>query len=107
MANLANTKPLKMTETLAYGYSSESTQRALSSEYQGSDDFQKSLHLCAIDKSSLNIGRVNASVIVGNSYTMLLQLNEANIDDGEFCLSTRYLLRTLYFNSSSSSSLKS
>ena len=27
-------KPLKMTETLAHGYSSESTQRELSNEYQ-------------------------------------------------------------------------
>ena len=38
VANLANTKmmkkPEKWLETLAYGYSSESTQRALSNEYQ-------------------------------------------------------------------------
>ena len=37
VANLANTKKkkkLKMTETLANGYSSESTQRELSYEYQ-------------------------------------------------------------------------
>ena len=43
-------KNLKMTETLANGYSSESTQRELSSEYQqlatrqGLDGFQKYLH---------------------------------------------------------------
>ena len=38
VANLADTKcfkiPLKMTETLAHGYSSESTQRELSNEYE-------------------------------------------------------------------------
>ena len=38
VANLANTKrckkPRKITETLANGYSSESTQRELSNEYQ-------------------------------------------------------------------------
>ena len=38
VANLAkiqnDTKTLKMTETLANGYSSESTQRELSNEYQ-------------------------------------------------------------------------
>ena len=48
-----------MTETLAYGYSSESTNRELSNEYQGLDGFQKSLHSCALDGSSLSIGRVN------------------------------------------------
>ena len=37
MANLASTKwlkPWEMTETLAHGYSSESTQQELSNEYQ-------------------------------------------------------------------------
>ena len=38
VANLADTKcfkiPLKMTETMAHGYSSESTQRELSNEYE-------------------------------------------------------------------------
>ena len=50
-----------MTETLAYGYSSERTQRELSNEYQtwqGYDGFQKSLRPCASDGSSLSIGRV-------------------------------------------------
>ena len=32
--NLADTKTLKMTETLAYGYSYDSTQQELSNEYQ-------------------------------------------------------------------------
>ena len=51
-----------MTETLANGYSSESTQRELSNEYQHDRFwmvFQKSLHLCALDESTLSIGRVN------------------------------------------------
>ena len=51
-----------MIETLAHGYSSESTQRELSNEYQHGrdlDGFQKSLHHSALDKSSLSIGRVN------------------------------------------------
>ena len=51
-----------MTETLAHGYSSESTQRDLSNEYQQDRVlmvFRKSLHLCALDESSLSKGRVN------------------------------------------------
>ena len=51
-----------MTETLTYGYSYESTQRELSNEYHHDrvlDVFQKSLHPCALDESSLSIGRVN------------------------------------------------
>ena len=49
-----------MTETLANGYSSESTRRELSNEYwsQGLDGFQKSLSPCALDKSNLSIGRL-------------------------------------------------
>ena len=60
-------KPRKMTETMAHGYSPDSTQRQreLSNEYQitnmtGLKWFQQSLHHCASDKSSLSIGRVNA-----------------------------------------------
>ena len=58
-----------MTETLANGYSSESTQRELFNEYEhdGSDDFQKSLHPCAYGESSLSIRRVKVLAIVGNS----------------------------------------
>ena len=50
-----------MTETLAYGYSSESTQQALSNEYQHDRVqmvFKKTLHPCDSDKSRLNIGKV-------------------------------------------------
>ena len=51
-----------MTETLAHGYLPESTLRELSNEYQhnrvSKDGFQKSLHPCALDESSLSIGRV-------------------------------------------------
>ena len=55
-------KPYKMTETLAYGYSSESSRRELSNEYQhkqGLGGFQTFLHHFASDESSLSIGRVN------------------------------------------------
>ena len=59
-------KSEKMIETLANGYSSESTQRELSNEYQhdsvSKDDFQKTLHLCALDESGLSIGRVNCMI---------------------------------------------
>ena len=51
-----------MTETLAHGYSSESTHREQTNEYQYDrvlDDFQKSLCPCALDECSLSIGRVN------------------------------------------------
>ena len=55
----------KITETLAYGYSSESTQQELwVLIWQGLDGFQKYLHLCALDESSLSIGRVEASVLL-------------------------------------------
>ena len=49
----------KNTETLANGYSYESTQQELSNEYQYDrvlDGFQKS---CALDECSLSIGRDN------------------------------------------------
>ena len=52
-------KKLKNYETLEHRYSSESTQQELSNECQhdilGLDDFQKP---CALDESSLSIGRV-------------------------------------------------
>ena len=64
-ANLSNTKlykkNLKMTETLANGYSSESTRRELSNVYTnmtGFGWFSKILCPCALDESSLSIGRV-------------------------------------------------
>ena len=49
-----------MAETIAYGYSSESTQLELSNEYQHErvEDFQKSLRLYALEKNSLSTGRV-------------------------------------------------
>ena len=50
-----------MTETQSNGYSSESTKRELSNEYQhaqGLDGFQKSSHPCSMDEISLSIGRV-------------------------------------------------
>ena len=54
-------KSLKMIETLANGYSYESTQRELSNEYRHDRVkmiFKKSLHSCALDKSILCIARV-------------------------------------------------
>ena len=48
-----------MTENLAYGYSSESNPWGQYIQYQqGSDVFQKYLRPCALDESSLSIGRV-------------------------------------------------
>ena len=53
-----------MTETLEHGYSSESTQREISKEYQHDivlvKCFQNPLCPCALDESSLSIGRFNA-----------------------------------------------
>ena len=52
-------KTLKMTETLVYGYSAESTQKELANEYQhGLDVLHKSLRPCLLDESSLSIGGV-------------------------------------------------
>ena len=50
-ANFANTKrekSQKITETLAYGYSSESTQRELSNEYQHDRVLMVFKNLCII-----------------------------------------------------------
>ena len=58
-------RALKMTETLAYGYSSESSQRELSNEYQHHrvlDVFQKVLCPCAFDQNSHSIEMVNRRI---------------------------------------------
>ena len=49
-----------MTEMLARMYSSKSTQRELSNGYQHDrvQIIKESLHCCALEKSSLSIGRV-------------------------------------------------
>ena len=50
-----------MTKILPHGYLSESSQGELSNEYQHDRVwmiFKKTLHPCALDKSSLSIGRV-------------------------------------------------
>ena len=68
-----------MTETLAHGYLSDSTQRELFNEYQHdriSMVFQKSLSHCALEESSLSIGRVDSgggltlSLLVANLVNM-------------------------------------
>ena len=53
-------KSRKMTETLAYGYSFESTRQELSNEYQhdGLGGYQKSFGPFAFEESSLSSGRV-------------------------------------------------
>ena len=55
-------KNLKMAETLAYGYSPESSQQELSNEYQHDRIWMifKLLHPCTLDESGLSIGRVKA-----------------------------------------------
>ena len=50
-----------MTETLANGYSSESTQWELSNEYQHDRVLMIFKNLCTLGKSSLSIGGVNHS----------------------------------------------
>ena len=68
VANLLiqNCKQLQMAETLPHGYSSESTQREISNEYQHDRILNlynvKYLHFCALDESSLSIGSVNIFV---------------------------------------------
>ena len=59
-----------MIETLANGYSSKSTQRELSNEYQHNRVkmvFKKSLRPCALDKSSFSIGRVKKKINYSSS----------------------------------------
>ena len=54
-----------MIETLVYRYSSDSSQQELSNEIpKGLDDFQTSLRPCALDESSLSIGRVNSETVL-------------------------------------------
>ena len=60
-----------MTATLANGYLSESTQRELSNEYQlerALFGFQKYLHTCSLDLSSLSIGRVQLDCMLVTDY---------------------------------------
>ena len=57
-----------MIETLAHGYSSESTQQVLFNEYQHDRfwmSFQKSMYPCPLEESSLGIGRVNERMSTG------------------------------------------
>ena len=51
-------KALKMTETLAHGYSSESTRQTLFNEYQHDRVQMVFKHFCYLDESRLSIGRV-------------------------------------------------
>ena len=57
---LENAEMMKMTETLAHEYSSESTQQEISNEYQHDTvkKFFKNLCTCASDESTLSIGKV-------------------------------------------------
>ena len=67
-------KPLKNDCTLAHGYSSDSTQWGLSNEYQHdriSMFFQKYLRSCALDESSLSIGRVKTKLVFVPNYLTL------------------------------------
>ena len=52
-----------MIETLAYGYSYESTRRELSNEYQHDRDyvFLNTSHPCVLEERNLSIGRFNPS----------------------------------------------
>ena len=50
-----------MTETLTHGYSSDTTLREFSNEYQHDRVLKNVLHSCAFDESSLSIKRVNLS----------------------------------------------
>ena len=84
-----------MTETLAHGYLSESTQRELSSEYQhekGLYGFQEALHLCALDESSLSIGRVEIFLHVSaHSHTLGANiLKSYSLDGSHRVLSDEY-----------------
>ena len=73
-------KNVKITETQANGYSPESTWRELSNEYQHdrvSIICQKSLHSCALDESSLSIGRVKGLSSVYKVQTLFLILKQS------------------------------
>ena len=72
----------KMTETLAHGYSSESAQRELSNEYQHDrvlDVFEKSLHPCAMDGSSLSSWRVKNRLLC---YIPVHLIQQGNMQNG-------------------------
>ena len=69
VANWADTKcckpPKKLLKTLAHGYSSESSQLELSNQYKHDRVFRWFLKklLCALDESSLSIGRVKHQLV--------------------------------------------
>ena len=86
VANLDNTKRLqktwKMTETLANGYSYESTQRELSNEYQhdrASMVFEKYLSPCPLDESSLSIRGVNTKQ--GQAFLFFMNLVSISLEN--------------------------
>ena len=100
-ANLANTKickkPEKITETLANGYSSESTQRELSNEYQ--DDrvsmfFQESCILVLWTKVVSALEGLTTSVSKSNISSELLQ---SHVDQNRASVNSRKY-RTLLIN---------
>ena len=68
-------KNWEKSETLANGYSSESAQRELSNEYQYDRVvmvFKKSLRPCALDESTLSIGRVNSFIHIKGSSRIVI-----------------------------------
>ena len=76
---------MKMTETLAYRYSSESTQRELSNEHQHDRIYIVFENLCIhdpcdLDESSLSIGIVKISLFTSCGY--LEGIQQQNVPKG-------------------------
>ena len=88
-----------MTDTLAHGNSSESTQWQLSNEYQqsqGLDGFQKSLFPCPLDKSSPELKGLILSYLYCQKKRLLVKISwseffEKNVGRPSPLLSLKYL----------------
>ena len=97
----------KMTETLAHGYSSESTLRELSMQWialwQGLDDFQKSLPPCVLDESSLSIRRLRNCTVslfrldIANTRCRLLKFIQKGFPVVYFCFFSYWIWYSCFY----------
>ena len=72
------TKNWEMTEILAHGYSSDSTQQEISYEYPHDlimMTFINLWHSCALDKSNLSIRRVNNSSEIFSNIILIIHIH--------------------------------
>ena len=79
-----DSKTLKMIKTLAHGYSSVRAIQWIPT-WHGLDGFRKSLRPCALDESSLSIGRVNISAFEEHTWPFDTKRNSWDWYSKTFC----------------------